>query len=181
MELAYKGHSVRVLMIRGVPWFALSDVGEALGLNECGLDQVNDKAFPAFAKTVATEAVEPEVPGEPEEQVLLSPVGVWYLTTLLCDPGRGQHIANWAKKEAAVLCPNPVPGDPAVFLTILDVDGRKELPPYPWKYSGRRSEYQDLKDSNEWFHAEGENRSLTAQPRRVLNGRPQVPELWGTA
>ncbi|MBV1690869.1 hypothetical protein KRR38_25115 [Novosphingobium sp. G106] len=168
-------------MVRGVPWFSLRDVGDGLGLSEFGLDQVNAAGFPAYAKMVVAEEADPAIPGDPEDQIVLSPVGVWHLTTFLSDPGRGQHLANWAKKEAALLCPSPAPGDPAVFLRLLEVNGRKELPPYPWKYSGRRSEWHTLRDSDDWLYAQIANRGLTLKPRRVLNGRPGVPEIAATA
>lgn len=148
--LDFKGHPIRVLLVRKVPWFELSDVCDALRPHEDVDRLVYDPDFPAFAKIPAQEDRDPNVHGEPQDVTLLSPVGVWYLTTLMDAPGKGQAIAAWAKRQAAQLCPDPAPGDPAVFLTILDVEGRKELPPYPWKFTGRRSEFLALKDSNAW-------------------------------
>ena len=148
--LFYKKYPIRMLSISGVPWLSLRDIGDALSLNQDGLDLVNEPAFPAFAKMTASEEADPDIPGEPEDQVVLSPVGVWFLTALLSEPKRGEDLAAWAKRETKRLCPEPIKGDPAVFLTVLDNGGQKKLPPYPWRYSGRRSEWLDLRESDEW-------------------------------
>lgn len=133
---------MRYLPVDGVPWFALRDLWEAAGFPENALSSVESPDFPSFAKLMATEAPDPGIPGEPEDVVMLSPVGVWYWSHLF-DPGRGQAIAAWAKREAAVLNPRCPQGNPHMFLALLEGG---DMPPYPLKYSGRKSEWIDLND-----------------------------------
>lgn len=147
--LAFRTLPIRIVQLSEVPWFALPDVCDALGWRSEVLEKHVRDAMPEIAWKTCMELEDPEIPGSPEEVVILSPVGVWYLTHL-AEPGRGQALASWAKREAARLCPMPAPGDPSVFLTLL---GGTELPPYPMKYSGRKSEWTDLANSNEYLEA----------------------------
>lgn len=148
--LDFKGHPVRYLQVYGSPWFALSDLQEAAGFDPEALEVVNRSDFPRFAKCIATEAFDPEVPGEPGDVTMLSPVGVWYWSHLY-DPGSGQAIAAWAKREAEAMHPTPVLFDPHRFLRVLEVNGKPELPPYPLKHSGRKSEWCALREGYEWI------------------------------
>lgn len=147
--LAYKGRSIRVLPVDGVPWFGLPDLADSLGLSLEEADKlVHSPDFPAHARLGCLESPEPdpEITTDPGPVTILSPVGVWWLTALMDDGGgSGQGLAAWSKREAARMCPAPTPGNPAVFLTLAR-DGM--LPPYPWKYSGRRAEWIDLRWSN---------------------------------
>lgn len=149
-ELEFSGHPVRYLQVHKSPWFVLSDLQEAAGFDPEALEVVNRRAFPRFAKCTATEAFDPEVPGEPVDVTMLSPIGVWYWSHLY-DPGRGQAIAAWAKREAEAMHPTPAPFDPHRFLRVLEVHGKPELPPYPLKHSGRKSEWIALRDGYEWL------------------------------
>lgn len=142
--LNYKGSPIRVLPIYGRPFFALPDLVDALGFPPAAMDVVNGPDFPSLGKVVCYEEEDPEMAREREDVVALSAVGTWYFTALTC-PVSGQGIAAWARRECARMCPNPVPGDPAVFLT-LHPDGN--LPPYPTRYSGRKSEWITLKEDN---------------------------------
>ncbi|HQS95999.1 MAG: hypothetical protein B7X90_08405 [Novosphingobium sp. 17-62-19] len=149
MALDYKGRSIRAIPVNGVPWFALPELAEALSLPQGEADKlVHSPDFPAHARLVCYESPEPdpEVTTEPGPVTMLSPVGVWWLTALMDDEGSsGQALAAWAKREAARLCPEPAPGDPAVFLRLARAGVR---PPYPWKYSGRRAEWIELRWSD---------------------------------
>lgn len=156
LELKHKRHTIRAITFHGVPHFALPDICDALDLTPAVMDVVNSPDFPPFGKIVCNEEDDPEIAGAPGEVWMLSPVGVYYFTSLT-DPQAGQSVAAWAKRECGRLCPDPVPDDPAVFLTIWERDGYEQFPPYPWKFSGRRSEYQYLKDSGVWWDARTHN------------------------
>lgn len=144
ISLTFQGRTIRAIPVNGVPWFGLPDLADALGISQVAADRVVHSAiFPSHGRLVCYESPEPdpEITSEPGPVTVLSPVCVWWLTHLT-DGGRGQSLASWAKREAARLCPKPLPGDPAVFLTLAR---EGVLPPYPWKYSGRRSEWIDLR------------------------------------
>jgi hypothetical protein len=137
--LSFKHHTIRAVMLDGVPWFLLDDLVAPLGFSESFVTRAANHAdFPAHANREGLE----EADDGWQTVTLISPVGVWLLTTQL-DPGRGQGLAAWARREAARLCPNPQPKDPAMFLTL---DDEWNLPPRPLRYSGRRSEWEDLRD-----------------------------------
>lgn len=150
-ELDFKGRSVRYLKVNGSPWFALGDLQEAVGFGREALEVVNRRDFPSFAKHIAMEAFDAEVPGEPGDVIILSPVGVWYWSHLY-EPGVGQEIASWAKRAAAAIHPDPAPYDPHMFLRVLEVDGKPKLPPYPLKFSGRKAEWCAIRESDEWVY-----------------------------
>ena len=140
--LVFKEHPIRIVIVDGVPWFSLEDVTEALGYTHLSAKRAFHETFPKHARMECLEDTE-------EGQIsttVLSPVGVWHFTAIL-DAYRGQGLANWAKKEALRLHPNPEAKDPRFFLT-LTADG--QLPPTPAKYSGRLGEWRELKDSDEY-------------------------------
>lgn len=167
VELDYKGRTVRALMIDGVPWFCLRDIVEALGWAKDTIDHANDPAFPPWAAVTAGEGYDPDEIETSPDLVLLSPVGVHFWASFV-DEWKGQGIAAWAKRESRRLCPKPVSGDRAMFLTIVDrADGTKALPPYGHRFSGWKSDWEDLKWSNEWIAAEDHNRTVV-QARRAV-------------
>jgi hypothetical protein len=139
--LTFRGHSIRIARAdSGVPWFALPDLCDALNRRmEYDAPRVAGPHFPSFARCTLKEETEEGL----QDITLLSPVGVFFLTALT-EPWKGAALTNWARKEAQRLCPNPTPGDPAIFLTYME-DG--DLPPCPTKYSGRRAEWNDLRYS----------------------------------
>lgn len=160
LTLEFKGRPVRALMVEGVPWFALGDMVAALGWHEDTIKEANDRAFPPWAKVIAGEGDgQAEIEGS-TDLVLLSPIGVHFWTSFV-DEWKGQSITAWAKRESRRLCPKPAAGDRNMFLTIVDrADGTKALPPYGHRYSGWKSDYEDLRWSNEWMAAEAHNRSV---------------------
>jgi hypothetical protein len=142
---SYRDTPVRILMLDGLPWFALSDICQAAGYHPRAADAVDAKDFPKEAKrTISEEAGD----GSSRQVELLTSVGVWWLTALN-NPGRGQGVAAWARREALKLCPEHAPKDPALFLT-LKPDG--ELPPRPMRYSGRLAEWEELRFSREYMN-----------------------------
>lgn len=141
--LKFFRHSIRVLPVRGVPWFALPDLCDALECHASGSAVVNRKDFPAWAKMVCGEEPDRDIRGKPQDVTILSPVGVWWWTHLT-DALRGQRLAAWAKATALEHCPEARKDDPAIFLQ-LQPDG--SLPPYPCRYSSRRAEWIALKES----------------------------------
>lgn len=154
-------HSVRIVMLDGVPWFSLSDIGTAMNRNHHSTDLANGPNFPDCAKRTLRE----QTAGRLQDTTFLSPVGVWLFTELV-DAGAGQAVAAWARREAQRLCPSPVEGDPAIFLTLMP-DGK--LPPKPLKYSGRRTEWLDLRDSPEGQRSLMPSESRVALQRRLLD------------
>jgi hypothetical protein len=157
--LLFKEYPIRIVMVDSVPWFSLEDVTEALGYTHLSTKRAFHETFPEHARMDCLEETE-------EGQItttVLSPVGVWHFTAIL-DAYRGQGLANWARKEALRLHPNPPAKDPRFFLT-LTADG--QLPPTPAKFSGRLSEWRDLKDSNEYWEA----RRASMSSRRGLQTR----------
>ncbi len=142
--LTFKNTPIRIAMIGKVPWFCASDIAEAMGWGPIQLAKLDDPKFPAFAKTTCSEEADDRL----QETVMLSGVGVWYLTDLI-NPAKGQALANWARRESVNLCPEPAENDPAMFLTLLPRGG---LPPRPWPYSGRRAEWEALRWSDEYIN-----------------------------
>ena len=133
----YKTTPVRILMLDGSPWFASEDIADALGLHHWAIDRQIPK-LPAHAVRECQEDTEEGL----TDAKLLSPIGVWLITHLI-DPRRGAGVAAWARRTAADLVPNPTPKDPRLFLTPA---ANGAIPPRPDKYSGRLSEWRDLKD-----------------------------------
>ena len=133
----YKATPVRILMLDGSPWFASQDIADALGLHQWAVDQQISR-LPTHAVMECQEDTEEGL----TDAKLLSPIGVWLITHLI-DPRRGAGVAAWAKRTAADLVPNPTPKDPRLFLTPA---ANGAIPPRPDKYSGRLSEWRDLKD-----------------------------------
>jgi hypothetical protein len=140
--LKFFRRSIRILPVRGIPWFALPDLCDVLGYDRQAMALVNDPRFPVAARLTSTELPDDDVPGEPEDVIMVSPVGVWWWTHLT-DPLKGQQLAAWAKKQALRLAPEAALTDPAVYLQ-LQQDG--SLPPYPSRYSGRKSEWIGLRE-----------------------------------
>jgi hypothetical protein len=91
---------------------------------------------------------------------MVTPVGAWRLTDVL-DRYRAQPLAAWTKRTSRDLCPDAAPNDPAMFL-VLEPDG--SLPPAPTKYSGRLSEWRDLKDSDAYLEARYGLRPVAKKP-----------------
>jgi hypothetical protein len=142
--LEFNSHPIRIDIQDGVPWFSLTDISAAVGDGPRTLEVVLEPEFPVHATRICNET---DDGGMVSEGVLLSPVGVWYFAHLLNAKGL-QKLAAWAKREAVRLCPDPRAGDLAMFLTYADKwNGSIEMPPYPWKYSGRRSEWYALQDA----------------------------------
>lgn len=137
--LLYQGHPISYILLDGVPWFALGDLCTALNRNEHAASIVNRHDFPNYAK----QTVEELTPDGWKPITVLSPVGVWFFGHHI-DPARSQGLAAWARREASRLCPDPRPGDTALHISLMP-DGT--LPPRPYKFSGRRSEWYDLKDT----------------------------------
>jgi len=125
----------------GVPYFFLDDICEAAGWHAFSSGRVDSNYFPSFGKRTAEGVGED---GAPFAATVLSPTGVFYFTDLV-DPGKGQRVAAWAKREARALCPDHPKNDPAMFLTLVWND---RLPPRPYKFSGYRSEWCALKDAH---------------------------------
>lgn len=136
--LLYQGHPISFIMLDGAPWFALADICTALGQNERAASIINRRDFPTYAK----QSVEELTDEGWKPTTVLSPIGVWLFGHYV-DPGRSQGLAAWARREASRLCPIARPGDTALHLSLMP-DGT--LPPKPYKFSGRRSEWFDLKD-----------------------------------
>jgi hypothetical protein len=100
--LLFKEYPIRIVMVDSVPWFSLEDVTEALGYTHLSTKRAFHETFPEHARMDCLEETE-------EGQItttVLSPVGVWHFTAIL-DAYRGQGLANWARKEALRLHPNP--------------------------------------------------------------------------
>lgn len=148
-ELEFKETPIRALKADGTLWFAARDIVAALGGTYAELDvAATSQDIPDCCRSAGLEVPCADVPGEPDSAVpLLSPVGVWLWTHATNAP-RGQGLAAWAKREAARLVPEAAKDDPRTYLT-LGADG--ELPPYPMKYSGRKSEWIALKDSKAYM------------------------------
>ncbi|MCW2349804.1 hypothetical protein [Sphingobium sp. B12D2B] len=144
--LTFNNCPIRVIMFDGVPWFVVPDLCAAMGVYPKFAAKVNNPAFPPSAKRTCSEVTEEGL----QDIVLVSPVGAWWLTALV-DPARGQGLAAWTRREAQRLCPEPRPGDPAMFLTV-GADG--SLPPRPFRYSGRKAEWEDLRHSQEYFNSQ---------------------------
>lgn len=142
--LRFHRHPIRVLPVNGVLHYALPDLLDALGYTSAAATVLDSPDFPAHARRTCYEAYDPEVPGEPGTVVMLSPVGVLYLTQLT-DAMHGQGLAAWAAKQARERCPVPPAGDKALTLSV-QLDGL--LPPYPTRYSGWRSQWIALKEAN---------------------------------
>ena len=134
-------HAIRMIPVNGVPWFALPDLIDAMGLDPKAADVVDGPDFPDHGKTLCNEEDDPSLPGSPSEVVMLSPVGVWTLTHLLGRHGYAK-LAAQVRRFARERCPHPTPGDPAMFLTVRP-DGM--LPPVPSRYSGWNSEWLALR------------------------------------
>jgi len=132
-------------MIDGVPFFAVSDLCDASRFKHFVGDVVARPDFPDHARRSVREELED---GTYADAWVISPVGV-FLFSDLTDAGRLQGLSAWARREAARLCPNPRPGDPAIFLTLSETG---ELPPRPLRYSGRRAEWEELRWSDAYLN-----------------------------
>lgn len=178
LELDFKGHTIRALMVSGVPWFCLRDIVDALGWHGETMAEVDKPGFPSWAKMEALE----DPKGQSNDTVLLSPTGV-FLWGSFVDEWKSQAISAWAKRESRRLCQSPAPGDRAMFLTIIEhEDGSKSLPPYAQRYSGWKLDREDLRYSNEWFEAERHNHALSLaqsaeRPKRNGRGSDMVGEM----
>lgn len=147
LTLEYKRLPLRAVLIDGVPWFSLRDIRLALHYDPEAEAVIDHPDFPAHLWTIGEELPDPEVPGEPERTVLLSPVGVWRWTHFT-DPARGQGIAAWTRREALARCPDADPKNPHVYLTM---GPDWSLPIRPLRYSGRFAEWEELRFSKEYL------------------------------
>lgn len=145
--LRYHGRPIRYIPIHGVPWFALPDLVEALGYRRAAAEVVNAPRFPAHLRHTCTEDPNDTGPGKPKDVTVLCPTGLWWWTALT-EPGAGQHLAAWSRREAMRLCPDASPTNRYMHLTI-GPDG--SLPPYPTKWSGRHREWTDLRWSTAYL------------------------------
>lgn len=144
LTLDFKGTPIRVHMHEGVPHFALADLCEALGRDHHAAARVANPRFPAHAKLTCLEETGD---GAFQDITMLTPVGVYFLTDLI-DPVGGQKLAAWSRREAKRLCPDPRDNDPAMFLTLMP---DRTLPPRPGKYSGRLSEWLNLRGKGNYL------------------------------
>lgn len=136
--LRFRNRPIRHTMIDGVPWFYLADLCTALNRSSATARLAETRQFPDFARQSHVDETDGET-------LVLSAVGVWYLTEL-DDRLAGQALAAWARREARQLCPSPAPNDPNMFLTILP---DRCLPPLPAKYTGWFNEWDDLRFTRE--------------------------------
>lgn len=134
--LPFRTFAVRTAMLEGLPWFYLDDLCAALRRTPEAGKIVNDARFPQFARRSHRDP-------EAGEVTVISPIGTFYLTELIDRLG-GQALAAWTRRQQQRLCPEPVPGDPNAFLTMLPDNC---LPPRPGKYSGRLAEWDELRFS----------------------------------
>jgi len=143
--LWFEKHPIRIVQRHdGVPYFAVPDLCAAMGRETCSqrvLDTIPDHAKFAGCQEEADSGLEPIS--------MLTPVGAWWLTHNL-DAYRGQKLAAWTRRVARDLCPNPAPDDPAMFLTV---DAQGQLPPRPTKYTGRHTEWTDLRYSDAYLNS----------------------------
>jgi hypothetical protein len=140
--LHFDGTPVRIETVDGLTYYFLDDICSALGWSAFEARQATCRSFPPFGK-LTLENVYDDC--GPDRVTVLSPTGVFYFTNLV-DAGRGQKITAWAKREARRLSPNHPKSDPAMFLKLVWGD---KMPPRPYKFSGWRSEWYDLKDAHE--------------------------------
>lgn len=166
--LTYKNNPIRIVMIDGAPWFSLEDITLTLGYRPSVAAYVDRRAFPAFAKRECQEDTEDGM----IDATIISPVGVWYFTNLT-DARKGEKLAAWAKREAIRLCPDAAPDDRHVFLTL---DPHGDLPPCPTKYSGRISEWLDLKDAAAYHRAQHGRPPLGSDRRELMQSLLQQAE-----
>ena len=156
--LVFQGHPIAYIMLDGVPYFSLSDLCAAMGWTDQAAVVVNRPDFPDHAK----EIVEEQTADGWQPSLVLSPVGV-FLWGHSQDPGRTQGLVAWTRREAARLCPNPRPDDPAMVLTLMS---NGDLPPRPYKFSGYLSAWRDLKDTGAHHIARAEFRERQLAPAR---------------
>ncbi|MDF0489236.1 hypothetical protein PX554_13930, partial [Sphingomonas sp. H39-1-10] len=109
------------------------------------------------------------------------------ITSECCAPSNRNGARDHPGIRTYRLCPNPSDNDPAMRLTF-DEDGN--LPCCPMKYSGWRTEYQDLRDSDARLDARmaAHSRRLEAQweaeraaYERHNRQRPQTAEQGSAA
>jgi hypothetical protein len=174
LELDFNGHTVRALMIKGVPFMALPDILDACGYNDKAGHRVHSESFPSFGKHVGIEEPDQEIPGEPCETVFLSPTGIFYWSVQM-DPARTDKFTAWARREAHRLCPDAARDDHGVYLALVPgEDGWTHIPPGPpSRYSGWKREWQDLKDAHliAWIRATEANSQIKVRLWMEATGR----------
>lgn len=183
LELDYKGKTIRALMVNGVPWMSLKGLLNACRYNHHGATHVHRQSFPSFGKMLVGEALEAASPEGLDDNVYLSPTGVFYWSEGLGNASRVSTLVAWARREAHRLCPNPAPADPAFYLGLFsDPDGWVHMPSgSPSRYSGWRAEYEDLKwsDYPAWSAAESSNADYNRkvrEQRKLAAGASAPPE-----
>lgn len=134
-------------MLEGVPHFSARDLCAAMRWPDAALEAAFQLDYPVRAKRIVDETE-----GDtPSNGVYLSPVACWYWTHQV-NPKQGQSLAAFTRREAKLLCPSPRGDDPAMFLTMTADDW---MPPKPFRFSGRRSEWFALRDSPAYYEALG--------------------------
>ncbi len=161
--LTYKDNSIRVLIIDKVPYFAVEDICDAVGWDHRVSSNVRSDRFPDFGKYECREETDEGL----KETFMVSPIGGWLFTQTV-DPYRGQHIAAWMKRQSLEIYPDADPKDPRMFVTM---DAKGNLPLHPAKYSGRRSEWHEVKNSQECFNARFGINTDPANSRKELQAR----------
>lgn len=86
--LTFKEHSIRVVMLDGVPWFTLADVCAANGYHPDTAKVVDRPDFPDHAKRTALEVTEDGT----QDITVISPIGCWLFT-------EAAHVAATAKAD----------------------------------------------------------------------------------
>lgn len=125
---------VRMVMLDGVPHFSAQDLAAAMQWSDTAIQAAHSLSHPPKGCRMVHEHAEGAT------GAYLSPVACWAWTHKV-NPKEGQPVGAWTKRVAAQRCPNPRLGDPALFLTR---DGDR-MPPMPYQFSGRRSEWFALK------------------------------------
>jgi hypothetical protein len=164
--LAFQDAPIRIALIDRIPWFSAADICQILGvrLDERMTPEYHVRHLPSFThrhcRLDGSDAS--------NEELCLSPVGVWYLTTQFDRP-QGPTISAWAKREATSLCPDTTPDDPAMFLTLLPGG---VMPLRPHKFSGRLAQWHALKETPAYHEAV---LALKAAERRATFDRLRKP------
>lgn len=97
-EVLYNNrHRIRVLPIDGTPFFCVADVADALGWKPAVvLSIAQGPDVPAFMRAIAAEAPDPDILGQPQDQVVVSSAGLFILSHAVDDPVRAQNLVALA-------------------------------------------------------------------------------------
>jgi len=157
--------TVRVVFIEGAPWF------EAAGI--CGLLQISTHSISEFDETALdTDLLSFVFDNDPT--AVLSPIGVYKLSRGAPLP-HGPQVSAWAKRVSDELVPEPAKDDARLKLTF-NPDG--SLPPFPHRFSGRRSDFYELKYSPAGMAAAAAHRlhpARLAKEKRTINVVTSIP------